>query len=407
MPRTITGQNAFVTSLPVPRDGEAIDAADVAAPIGDLLNNDQALYGLISSLKEEVRLLKQRTGGFTLATPAVVNVEPGQTYALANFVSIGRIDGYAGTVDLSALALPAGVSAAFSPDPASGPVSNLTLTVAPEAVAGPFDAVVRGVGSVGGFVAESPLRINVAAQTAPPGFTISAPDNATLSQGGGTTTATLSIDVQRQGQYADPITLSVQGLPAGVTGTFSATPVTGSAPVQNAASVLTLTATGVNTPSGDYSVTIRATGGNVVRTEAVLLRVAAPVQAADFQLTVTYDAGNRELINGATIGIQRQGGFTGPVAFTVMPALNATEPQPTFILNGQAGSTTATGTSVRITADGSLIGRDVGVAPVDILTPWSNRQVSVLATANIDGRPVVKGVTVTYRQGRVTTGSTA
>ena len=60
--------------------------------------------------------------------------------------------------------------------------------------------------------------------------------------------------------WTHPVTLAVEGLPAGITGSFSRNPVT-----PTGTSVLTLTA-GANAPSGSFPITITGTGNGITRT---------------------------------------------------------------------------------------------------------------------------------------------
>lgn len=81
------------------------------------------------------------------------------------------------------------------------------------------------------------------------------------------------IDVTVQGSFSDPVTLSVGGLPAGASGSFSANPVS-----PPGSSVLDISASGVN--AGSYGLTVTGTAGSTERTLALTLNAANGVPAA-------------------------------------------------------------------------------------------------------------------------------
>lgn len=115
---------------------------------------------------------------------------------------------------------------------------------------------------------------------------ICAPDNAVYT-----------IDVNQSLGFADPVTLSASGTPAGMTATFSANPVTPAG-----TSVLTIGNTAAG-PAGDYTIDVTGTAGTKTRAAQLSLSVststpatAALISPADGQLdvptmvTFTWDA---------------------------------------------------------------------------------------------------------------------
>jgi len=119
-----------------------------------------------------------------------------------------------------------------------------------------------------------------------------------------------TVNVTALSGFTGTVALTVSGLPAGATGTFTPQTVTGSG-----ASALAVS-TGVTTPAGTYSLTIRGTSGPLSHTANVTL-VVTPV--GDFTIAVT--PASRTVQNGAnatyTITIAPVGGFTGPVSLSV------------------------------------------------------------------------------------------
>lgn len=107
--------------------------------------------------------------------------------------------------------------------------------------------------------------VNAAPPT--PDFSLSVtPASRSITQGA---TTTYTVTITRTGGFADPVTLSVSGLPAGVTGTFSPDPATG------ASSTLTVATTAATAP-GSYPFTVTGTSGALTRTATATLVVNAP-----------------------------------------------------------------------------------------------------------------------------------
>lgn len=418
MPKIIRSDDpTYTDQLTVPRDGEAIDAGDVNAPFLDLLGNDRVLYGLIADLSRRLEQMQRGQGGFTISLPATLRLEPNRTYTLPGAVGIGRLQGYDQTIDLSAIDLPAGVTATFSPDlvPGAGTKSDLVLNTAVDLVPGPYDVTVRGTGA-DGRLGEGRMRLEVSQQTQQASFTVAVPANLGVDRATGATAVTATVDVERLGMFNTPISLSVPNLPVGMTAAWSANPVTGSDAVQKKASVLTLTA-GESLPAGVYSLTLRAEGGGVVRTQAIRVTVTAPAAApteADYALRLEYDAGDPSTMNGATVYIERRGGFTGPVELSVMDdgyiTVHRLTPGPVVLINGQPWRATVSGNTARLTADGTSRGwANSGVAGPPNWTPGAPilaggysgpvTHSGVLGRATIGGRVVERSVQMVYRHG--------
>jgi serine protease len=87
-----------------------------------------------------------------------------------------------------------------------------------------------------------------------PDFSLSiSPSSVTVPRAGGI--ATYTVTITRTGGFADPVTLSVSGLPAGANGSFNPNPASGSS------STLTVTVDAA-TARGTYVFTVTGTGGN-------------------------------------------------------------------------------------------------------------------------------------------------
>jgi hypothetical protein len=105
-----------------------------------------------------------------------------------------------------------------------------------------------------------------------PGFSVSAsPSSVSVTQG---STANSTVTVTSVNGFSSATTLSVSGLPAGVTASFSTNPVTPPAN-GNATSTLTFTASSSAT-TGTSTVTVTGTSGTITQTATISLTVSAP-----------------------------------------------------------------------------------------------------------------------------------
>jgi uncharacterized membrane protein len=193
---------------------------------------------------------------FTLAAkPTSLTVKVGTSGSYA--VTIGKVNAFAGSVDLSVTGLPSGTTASFSPNPATSS-SSLTISSALTATRGTFTLTITGVS---GSLTHS---VNVTLKLTG-NYALSASPSSQSVTAGSSTSYTVS--VARYG-YSTLVSLSASGLPAGTTAAFSPNPANGS-------STMTVT-TSSSTPPGTYTVTITGTAGSVpvVNTTTVTLVVS-------------------------------------------------------------------------------------------------------------------------------------
>ena len=133
--------------------------------------------------------------------------------------------------------LPPGVTAAFTPSPATGNSAVLTLTVGAAATPGVYNLFVFAGASTGSFCC-IPLTLTVTAPSAP-GYALTL-SSATLSIVQGASTPTTTVNLVRTG-FTGPVTLYVDEdfhlgpMPPGMTAAFGPNPATGNS------SVLTIT----------------------------------------------------------------------------------------------------------------------------------------------------------------------
>ena len=196
---------------------------------------------------------------FTIAaTPAsqTVVVDGGTNYT----VNIGNINGFDGTVALSASGLPTGATAVFNPTSITMlGSSTLTVTTTNTTPAGNDTLTVQG--ACGSLIHSTTVTLAVT------DFGIAtAPATQTVTAGGA---ITYTNTISASNGFGATVTLSVSGLPAGASAVFSPASITGAG-----TSVLTVTTTNTMAASTN-TLTVKGTCGKLVHSEAVTLVVNA------------------------------------------------------------------------------------------------------------------------------------
>jgi kumamolisin len=224
------------------------------------------------------------TQNFTLsASPSSLTITQGGNGT--STITVTDLGGFTGSVTLAASGLPSGVTAGFSPNPTTG-TSTLTLTASSTATTG--TATVTITGTSGSLMATTTIALTVNAASTP-NFTISAsPASLTITQG---SNGTSTITITSQDGFNSATTLSVTGLPSGVTSGFSTNPVTPPAN-SSATSTLTLTASSTAT-TGTSTITVTGTSGTLTHSTTIALTVNASgggAQIATYNSTYTAPA---------------------------------------------------------------------------------------------------------------------
>ena len=192
----------------------------------------------------------------------------------------------------------------------------------------------------------STIRSEVAAliAAAQPGFSVAAvPSSQTVVQGG---SADFSATVSRTGGFSDPVTLSVTGVPAGATATFSPNP--------SDSSTLTI-ATSSTTPAGTYPLTITGAAGATTHSTSATLVVNQPPPPPTPDFSLSAAPASQSIVRGRTasyaVSIAPSGGFTDAVALSVsglpVGGTASFSPNPTSTtstLSVRTATTTKTGT---------------------------------------------------------------
>lgn len=243
------------------------------------------------------------TPDFSLsASPSSVSVVQGNS--VDTTISITPLNGFAGSVSLSASGLPSGVTASFNPSSTTGS-STLTLTAAGNAATGTVTVTVSGTSGI--LTHTTSVSLSVTAAPPPPDFSLSAsPTSLTIVQGG--PSATAIITVQPSNGFNGNVGLAVTSpMPSGVSSSFNPNPTTGD-------STLTLAASSGATV-GTINVTITGTSGSLTHTTSLTLTVNASAPQPDFSLaaspaTLTVARGKSA---SSTITVNKQSGFSSAV----------------------------------------------------------------------------------------------
>jgi|SwirhisoilCB2_FD_contig_121_559921_length_2794_multi_4_in_0_out_0_1 hypothetical protein len=201
------------------------------------------------------------------ASPSSLSVTQGSSGS--STVSVTDLNGFTGSVSLSASGLPAGVTATFGTNPTTS-TSVVTFTASSTATTGTSNVTITGTSGTLTHTTSISLTVNAAAT---PNFSLSAsPASLTVKQG---TSGTSTITETPSGGFTGSVTLSASGLPSGVTATFGTNPTTST-------SVVTFTASSTAT-TGAATVTITGTSGTLTHTTTISLTISS---AAATQLIV-------------------------------------------------------------------------------------------------------------------------
>src|SRR5262249_32874783 len=151
----------------------------------------------------------------------------------------------------------AGVTVSFNPSSAPGTSSTVTFTAASNAAL--ISSSVLITGTSGGITHTTNLNLTVQ----PPlnDFSLSA-DSPTMNLGG---TATTSVVLTPQGVFNGMVTLSISGVPGGITASFNPNPTTST-------STLTFVASN-SAPLGTHTLNLTGTSGSISHTIIIHLTV--------------------------------------------------------------------------------------------------------------------------------------
>jgi subtilase family serine protease len=283
--------------------------ASSSAPLGTSvagIEGDGSLSGTLNQFNLTVTAAAAPSFALNAAQSSLTLVQ-GST--VSDTFTVAPQHGFTGNVSLALTSpLPGGVTASFSPNPATG-TSQLTLTAGSSATAGYYVLWIKGTSGTQSAVASVFLTVNP-----PPSFTLeTSPSTLTVTQGA-TNTATET--VVPQAGFTGSVNLTIQSmLPDNVSMSFAPNPTTGS-------SLLTVTAS-YSVPVGTYPVILAGTSGGITVTETISLVIGpAAVMPTHTSLSIMPSggylaAGSTYMLSAAVSPAGGSARPTGSVVFTI------------------------------------------------------------------------------------------
>lgn len=245
------------------------------------------------------------------------------------------------SVALSATDVPSGVTASFDNNSiASGTSATLSLAVGANVPAGHYTVHVTGTGNNG---------LSTLTRTVAVALTVTVGNDFALTSSSATgrqgATATASIATTTSLGSAQPVTLSLGTLPAGVTGSFGTNPVN-----SGSASLLTFTI-GANVVPGNYTVVVTGSGSSGGTSETHTVSVPLSVTVGnDFSVT-------------AATGTARQGA-SAVVNIATRTTIGSAQPVTLSVAGAPAGVTASFGTNPVTSGSNSAMRLAVGATVV-------------------------------------------
>jgi hypothetical protein len=221
---------------------------------------------------------------------------PTQTVTVGNSTSytaaITALNGFNGSVTLSATGLPTGATATYTPNPLSSGSSTVGISTTSATPAGSYTVTITGTS--GSLVHSTTVTLNVA------DFSISAtPSSQPVAIGG---SVNYMATVTPLDGFTGSVTLSSTGLPTGATATYTPNP------LSSGTSTVKIS-TSTSTPAGSYTITITGTSGISLHSANVTLNVS------DFSISATPSS-QTVMVGGGTsytATVTPLSGFSGSV----------------------------------------------------------------------------------------------
>jgi hypothetical protein len=343
---------------------------------------------------------------FTLAAaPAAVALQSGGT-SRALTITAAPVNGFTTPVSVSLSGLPAGVTA--SPSTLSvvpGQLGQFVLTASNSAAPASATVTVTATANSLSHTATASLSIS----TAPvPDFTITAAPNSIALQSGGSA-RTFTITAAAVNGFADPVNISLSGLPAGVTATPSTLSV---APGQLGQFVLSASTSAAATSSA--TITVTGSADSLTHTATSALSIS-PAIVPDFTLTaapnsIALQGGGSGQLLSVTAGAVNGFADSVSVSLTGLPAGVTATPSTLSLAPGQLGQFTLTASNsaaaasaVTVTATGSADTLShSATAALSITPPISNAAISASSYdfgGNLVGSTLTKSVVTVTNTG--------
>ncbi len=271
-------------------------------------------------------------------TPMTSSHSVAQGASAAVTFTLAAVGGYTGTDTVSVSGLPTGVTSAISPASVTNGSGTFTVTFTATSGATIATTTVTVAVTDGTLARSATVSLGVVAAPVSPTFTMS-PTSATVALAQGASKAT-TFTFAASGGYSGTDTVSVSGLPSGVTASLSSTSISNG----SGSTVLTLTASSTAT-IGSATVTVSATDGTITDTSSIALNVSAPPVAATYTLSPTTAAAkvNQGANTQVVLSLTASGSYTGSDVFSIagLPSGVSAAFSPTSLVNG-TGTTTLT-----------------------------------------------------------------
>jgi uncharacterized membrane protein len=223
------------------------------------------------------------------------SVSPGSSTTLPIYINSEY--GFSSNVTLAVSGLPSGVTGSFSPNPTQNGFSTLTVQASSSAPAGEYNFTVTGTSGSQKVSTIFSLTVNA------PTFSLDSPYFSAIGQG---SSGTGYISVEPY-PFTGSVHLTVSGLPAGVTSSFSPNP------TLNGSSALTLQASST-AALGQFNVTVTGTYGSQTASTTFPITIYAPTFTVGLSENVVLGLGTSTTV---TAQIQPLYGFTGSVHLTL------------------------------------------------------------------------------------------
>jgi hypothetical protein len=195
------------------------------------------------------------------ASPNSVSVVQGSSGT--STVTVTALNGFTGTVSLSASGLPSGVTASFNPASTTGGNSTLTFTASSTATVGTSTITITGTS--GALTHTTTISLTVTSNAPKPDFTISvSPTSLSVAR---SSSGSYTVTITGNNGFAGTVSLSVSGVPGRVTATFNPTTITGSG-----SSTLTV-AVNRRATTGTRTLTITGTSGSLSHSTTASLTI--------------------------------------------------------------------------------------------------------------------------------------
>jgi subtilase family serine protease len=274
---TVTPQNGFTGSVALSASGLPSGVTASFSPASTTGTSTLTLAASSAAATGTSTITITGTSGSLTQTASVsltVNAVSQANYTLAaspgsltekqggsatSTIAVTALNGFSGSVALSASGLPTGVTASFSPASTTSS-STLTLTASSTAATGTSTITITGIS--GSLTHTTSVSLTVTSSKSANYTLAASPGSLTVSLGA---KGSSTIKLTPQNGFTGSVALSASGLPKGVTASFSPASTTSS-------STLTLTASST-AATGTSTITITGVSGSLSHTTSLSLTV--------------------------------------------------------------------------------------------------------------------------------------